>query len=634
MTPLLCDLERGNFHRHHLNLRCALFYRSLILFLAACGAWAAECPSGFTELRAAVERKPEIGFGCAEALPAAGQRDFILRRAFAVAAVGDPKLAARNLAAIADRAWVGDAGFAAALAIARTADVEPGRKLMLAAARRNPSMALRSWDGYQGLAYGGEVFEEAALSAPDEVVGLAARMPDVLAVLRSRTAAEFGVLAKLATDPALGAIERERVSVFYRELTAGWMMLPQALRSSEDEAFFPAVVKLRLAASGRDARFFDRVLERYAQTLFRWFEDRNPALGKLPAAELYLLLAYGRAEEDDRLFNEIFDRLLLPKVKGARLPELRARQFMAAAAEHGRLDAFLRAAGDGQLTAAMRGVDTLDDALAAGEVIDAAGSSAARTKLRAAVEAEYRPGRVFYGLLAAKLGFGDFVSFLSADRKLETVRLFDANGLCIQRHIFHADDDGVESFASFQSRYAGDPVWKWEDRGSYVHVAGGAVEIFANKPLEDGQREISRVLAARGATVSVFVHRGHSYHVEKSLPYLTSSARLVFLGSCRGLGVTAEVIAAAPLAQVIVTRGVGTAGVNDPLLKALNDELRKGSRSINWPAFWKVQEERFGRSPVFEDYIPPHRNQSAQLVAAYYAWLAAPGTSDASRATR
>ena len=271
----------------------------------------------------------------------------------------------------------------------------------------------------------------------------------------------------------------------------------------------------------------------------------------------------------------------------------------------------------------MRDIGTLEEALEVSELIDAVTPPAYRARMAGALAGGQ--GGILRGLLAAKLDSPagrEFSGYLRDSRRLDSATLVDRNGMSVQRHFFYADDDGVESYQSFERIYRADPAWRWTDRGTWVHVAAGRVEILANKPMDaDGQGEISRALAARGISPAVVVHRGHSYFVERSLRYLNAGTRLVFLGSCRGLGVTAEAMAAAPRAQLIVTRGVGTLSVNDPLLKAINDELRKGRTSIDWGPFWREQRSRFKGSPVFEDYIAPPDNHAARFVAGYYAWL-------------
>ena len=364
---------------------------------------------------------------------------------------------------------------------------------------------------------------------------------------------------------------------------------------------------------------------------------------RLSAAELYLLLAYGRTEEDDEFFDTIFDRLLLPKLRLQKLGvagTLRLRSFLAAAATHGKLNAFTAAIGDPDAIArAIPGIDSIEEAMEAAEMIDAVSSPPLWNRLKSAIDSAHnqapRDGAL-YGFLALRLArrmnmmdwplANQYARYYKETARLDPASVFNAANLCVQRYFFYNDEDGSDSFQSFLAEYANDPAWKVEHLPAYVLITGTAasgrrIEIYANQPKEDGQAAISRVLSDRGVESSVFVHRGHSFHVEKSLRYLTSSSKLIYLGSCRGLGVTAAAIGRATEAQLIVTRGVGTQGVNDPVLKAINNELLTRTTPIEWGALWRTLETRFAGSATFHDYIPPNRNSSAAMMSAYFSYL-------------
>ena len=71
-------------------------------------------------------------------------------------------------------------------------------------------------------------------------------------------------------------------------------------------------------------------------------------------------------------------------------------------------------------------------------------------------------------------------------------------------------------------------------------------------------------------------------------------------------------------AQLIATRAVGTASVNDPVLKAINNYLLSGAKELDWQTFWSEQEAKLGAIAQFRDYVPPHRNATAIFLNAYY----------------
>lgn len=602
----------------------------------------------FQRIREWASVTPSLAFTCAPLLRTDEQRDFILRQAFAAALLRDPQTARRYLKDVIGRPWIAEAGFHPALRMAREARSKP---LLLAAVRRNPSLGLREVTGYIDLPFGQEAFDEAAALAPDEAAGLASANSNtgaqVLRALTASTRPEIRAIAAIAKDPALSAVERERVPVFFRQIAGGQMSIREAARRTTGERFFQSIARLRLDPRNPGAALYDQVLERTAQILLRTYSSQAPNLSRLSAAELYLLLAYGRTEEDDEIFDTIFDKWLLPKMRLQKLGvagTLRLRSFLAAAATHGKLNAFTSAIGDPDLIArTIPGIDSIEEAMEAAEMIDAVSSPQLWNRLRQAIESAHRQAPrdgALYGFLALRLArrmnsqdwslANQYGRYYKETARLDTSSVFNAANVCVQRYFFYNDEDGIDSFQSFLSEYVKDPAWKLEHLPAYVHLIGTAggrrIEIYANQPTEDGQAAISKVLAERGVEASVFVHRGHSFHVEKSLRFLTSSSKLVYLGSCRGLGVTAAAIGRATEAQLIVTRGVGTQDVNDPVLKALNTELLTRTTSIEWSVFWRTLETRFAGSATFRDYIPPNRNSSAAMMSAYFSYLTSAGT--------
>ncbi|MBV8816767.1 MAG: hypothetical protein JO022_00345, partial [Acidobacteriaceae bacterium] len=256
-------------------------------------------------------------------------------------------------------------------------------------------------------------------------------------------------------------------------------------------------------------------------------------------------------------------------------------------------------------------------------------------------------GKPIYGLLAASLArklttpdpefaaiTGRYSGYFKEPRALDAAALFASGGICVQEQFFYDDDDAKESFESFQQIYQRDRAWRWEDHGWYVRVAasgqsGRTIEIYANVPhsiapggSDDRRHALSKLLEEKKLRATVVIHRGHTWYVEQSLRYLTPDARVVFLGSCRGMLSAYPVMAVARRAQMIATRGVGTQEINDPLLKAINDELLRGANLLDWDRFWRTQEVRFGRNPMFRDYVPPPQNASGMMMSAYFEYVA------------
>lgn len=208
------------------------------------------------------------------------------------------------------------------------------------------------------------------------------------------------------------------------------------------------------------------------------------------------------------------------------------------------------------------------------------------------------------------------------------------NGLCLQRYVFHNDDDGVESYDSFLRHYANDANWTIEKTESLVHLTGRAnatrrIEIYANIPVDlqlpasfgnaaqvrARQDDVSRAMKAEP---TVLVHRGHDHHFEVTRKYLKSEARLVFLGSCHGMANVEDVVTRCRRAQMIATRGVGTTSVNDTFLRTLNRRLLEPGDTLDWNVFWAGLQPTLGSHELFQHYVQPNKNEAARFLAAWY----------------
>ena len=482
---------------------------------------------------------------------------------------------------------------------------------------------------------------------------------------------EVKLIEVIARLEGLASSTRARVATLVHPVARGDLSLGQAATIAASPArYFAALVNERVAASGATARGLDRILENYALTLCRGFQQ-SPAVGvtelsRFSALDLYLLLGYGRAEQEDTFFTGIFDRVLLPKLRIlpgprplSRLVEqtsgIRFRDFAATAVMFERWEQFLALEGSQVERASLigrlvRGIDVseqpLHDAVTVSEIFEMTASRERLRLLRDVADAERRRAQAdpraaaLFGVLATRIQQRLDGGAQEAAGTLATRTLFDESNTCRQRHYFYYDQDGVDSFQAFLMVHDGDPSWKVELSGGVARITGqGAgnrrIMIFANEPFDMQDRvnagredeaarrmaEADRLLRASGGKATVLVHRGHSYHVDKTVDHVTSSTGLVFLGSCRGLGKVISVLEVANGAHVFATRGVGTQSVNDPLLKNLNDELLQGAGTLDWAEFWRKQEARLGRQVYFRDYLPPHRNPASILLRAYYRML-------------
>ena len=345
---------------------------------------------------------PQLALDRVQLLESDAQRDRILKLGFMAAISRQPQVAKQYLPLVIDRAWLGDANFQDACALAAMLNAEHSpmaEKLVLAGALKRPDVALREADRYLAMPFGRRVFEQVVRLAPDEAAGLAS----VQEALRASEASDIRWLATLADNHEIAPYQRGRVAVFYRRIVAGSYPSNRRRESRRAIPIFAALVDLRLSTA--DPQFPDRILELESLMLCRAMQEvRSTAasndLAHLSTRDLYLLLAYGRAEANEQVFRIAFDRFLLPKLRAAgslrhlldETKDLSLREFVAAVrlAAH-RFDIFLRIGGTGVLDRLARGVGQANDPQqAAVTVAEAIDGAAGRTELSAAITAEYK----------------------------------------------------------------------------------------------------------------------------------------------------------------------------------------------------------------------------------------------------
>ncbi len=210
--------------------------------------------------------------------------------------------------------------------------------------------------------------------------------------------------------------------------------------------------------------------------------------------------------------------------------------------------------------------------------------------------------------------------------------LADDSGRVIQQAFFYGGDedkDGQMSYANFKGLFGNKAEWKMTENESWLtikSVKGKPVWIFANRPLDGpddpdakAQEKLNAYLEAQHLKPTIFIHRGHSYHVKYSLAQIQPSARIVILGSCGGYNNLNEVLTISNDAHIISSKQVGTKTVNEPILQAMNNILLTG-KNIDWLPMWKDLGKKFSAGPLkdkFDDYIPPYKNLGAIFIKAY-----------------
>jgi hypothetical protein len=392
---------------------------------------------------------------------------------------------------------------------------------------------------------------------------------------------------------------------------------------------------------------------------------RFKVLEPLTAQELYYLCVLGEDEIYTSsylgVFKRIFQRMKVPR-GDTLIMSVNAdyfRKFVKMAAAYNNLDTLLKSMPQQSANSLMRAFmvglertsseDNVEDAV---DVADSYSSIFDKNKTLAGFmldEANWnytrcvknadKNGQVIYHLLKTLFESADTTrkTNLSAQLGIPPVysvdyqSLVNDSGRVVQQVFFYGDEDkdGQYSYANFLSLFRGKPEWTITDNNpDWIWIRstrGKPVWIFANKPLygpddpdAKAQAKLNEFLAARNIEPTIFIHRGHSYHVKASLEQIQPSARIVVLGSCGGYNNLNEVLTRSSDAHIISSKQVGTKTVNEPILRSINASLLSG-KNIDWMPMWRELSKEFrGESKeMFDDYIPPYKNLGAIFIKAY-----------------
>ncbi|MFA5351242.1 MAG: SAM-dependent methyltransferase, partial [Candidatus Omnitrophota bacterium] len=405
---------------------------------------------------------------------------------------------------------------------------------------------------------------------------------------------------------------------------------------------------------------------------------RFASVESLDARELYTLITYGEEEIFTSSFNGLFNRMMGKLSKSntsgtdffASVGYNKFRNFINLAANFGRLGQFLKTnepdANKQLLDKFIQGldkeIDMLPQAVTIADAFVSIQDNDILKVLQETIQKEYarvnnegnREAVNIYGLLSGMFGKNAVIDaewFKQMQDKyrlkyvvdLPADSLFNRQGKNIQQYFFYDDRadkiwDGHLSFRSFLNSYGVDVVWdkegnitsitqkqannwKIEVTPEYVVIKSvhpNRIEIYANRPdkQDEGQEAIKGIFKDKSLSPQVIVHRGHSFHVPKTIPQIPSSAQIVWLGSCGGYQNVSPILNRSPNASIISTKGTGTMLVNDPLLRMLNQEILNNS-SVNWPSFWQKAQNKLSDQEDFRRYVPPHKNLGVLFIKAY-----------------
>ena len=213
--------------------------------------------------------------------------------------------------------------------------------------------------------------------------------------------------------------------------------------------------------------------------------------------------------------------------------------------------------------------------------------------------------------------------FLGDHEILKRRSLQNKNGEILELVLFYGDEDGIISFGNFLNLFRDEEKWKISKNEFWVTIRSFSDEpivIYANLPLDNklgmdmqAQDSLCAFLRQQSASPVILIHRGHSYHLSKTLTRLQPSVRLTILGSCGGYGSILSVTNISPDAQIILSKKTGSKFINDPMSEVINETLQNKNDLI-WTEVWeklaiRLRNDEFALD-LFNDYIPPRKNVS------------------------
>ena len=220
--------------------------------------------------------------------------------------------------------------------------------------------------------------------------------------------------------------------------------------------------------------------------------------------------------------------------------------------------------------------------------------------------------------LSAELGI-DPVFFMPINK------LKDTSGKVVIQQFFYGDKDGKNVFGAFLNSFS-NANWKITSSPEWVTVSstrGTPVVIYSNKPLDEeknlddiAQENLKKYLEENNINPTVVLHRGHSYYLSSTIDRLAPSAKVILLGSCGGYQSLDKVLKICPGAHIISSKQTGSGLINLPMINGIVDNIRQG-KNLDWQILWKSFGKIFGKSELFDDYVPPYKNLSAVFIMAY-----------------
>lgn len=535
---------------------------------------------------------------------------------------------------------------------------------------KNPDKVLPMLEQYHDVPFADSLVQAAAHRNPNQLYDYAAA-----------TKTNVGRLIRRNSDSLVKAIvsvanskSGQQYYPFLDEIVHGRLTLQDVFDVMEDNVqYYKLLVKVQnsymqrlvkkdtpIAYDKLTAKLKDRAENVFIEQINALHDSpdnvRFKILDPLTPQELYYLIVLGEDVIYTSSYKGVYNRMMQKMATPSGDTLLmsvhfdRFKKFIKLAAGYNKLDEFLATMPDSSsqrlMMAFVRGLErtgTLEDAV---DVADSYGSISnplikrlidqeVDKNLLEGKKAEDKRTIVIYDILQTIFQSSqDSTIDISARLhippvyKLDYSSLTDDSGRIVQKVFFYGDKDGKESYANFMSLFTG-ADWKVKKNPEWVEiksVKGKPVYIYANLPLdyEKGldsvaQAHLAAYMEKQKLEPSITIHRGHSYWVGSTIRNLPPTSKIVILGSCGGFHNLDDVLRTCPDAHIISSKEVGTRVINEPILKAINDNLREG-KNVDWIAIWKSLSEKFTSGDAkerFDNYIPPHKNLGALFIKAY-----------------
>jgi hypothetical protein len=512
---------------------------------------------------------------------------------------------------------------------------------------------------------------------PEEVYNYATSYKPVGDVIRKNQDPLVQAIVKIGSIPQNAV----RLLPFVDYVVKGTYTVPQLRKmATNDAAFYSLSVKTLIDLNKKilegdhpvGQKAMESNVKKLALTYVRQVNElhespdavRFACANNLTPQEIYYILVNSQEEIYTSSFVGLFKRLMqrMDPPRGDKLLMSivfdRFRKFITLSAAYNTLDPFLNSMNLQNANLLMRKfvgglqyTKGLEDAV---DVADAFGSikdsvllknlqDEVNQNFQQMVQEKDERGKVIYGLLASLFNTRqssdeDAVWSREMSQKLNLPPIDyipfkqlvnDSSGRIYQEVFFYGDKDGFMSYNSFMTSFHnGD--WQINNGNKYFTIItslkGKPVTIYAKKPISDpdedekSMRELQAYLEKNNIQPTVFIHRGHSYHVNATIAELQSSAKLVMLGSCGGYNSLAGVLNVAPDAQIITSKQTGSMWVNEPIIRVIEKNIREG-KDLRWETIWSNLSNEFKKDPahydLFQDYIPPQKNMGAIFIKAY-----------------